>query len=102
MRTLNSLLAPSILIIAVGVAFSFYSIPYDFEPILHTEQIRPGVTSIIIKYPAVIYPERQFGITLIVIGSMLTTLILTIQTAFSHGNRHHHRRPERMFGWIQE
>jgi len=84
MRTLNSLLAPSAFILAAGIAFSFYSTPYSpcyyLPPPFHFEDI--------IIRPSVIYPEREFGVALIVIGSMLIALILTTQTALSHFNRH--------------
>jgi len=42
----------------------------------------------IILRPIVIYPERAFGVSLIVTGSVLVALILTTQTALSHFKRH--------------
>jgi hypothetical protein len=85
MRKLDSFLAPSIFIIVAGLAFSFYSIPYVIEPIRYVEQICPGqIPPPSIKYLIVIYPKRQFRISLVVTGSILTTLVLTIQAALSH------------------
>jgi hypothetical protein len=71
MRTLNSLLAPSLFIIAAGIAFSFYSVTY--YPDVHLLPPFP-IQDIVIR-PIVIYPERAFGVSLIVAG-------------LSHFNRH--------------
>jgi len=84
MRTLNSLLAPSLFIIVAGIAFSFYSVTY--YPDVHLLPPFP-IQDIVIR-PVVIYPERAFGVGLIVAGSVLVALILTAQTALSHFNRH--------------
>jgi hypothetical protein len=84
MRTLYSLLAPSLFIIVAGIAFSFYSIPYYPDIYL----LPPFPIQDIIRYPIVIYPERAFGVALIVAGSVFVALILTTQTALSHFNRH--------------
>jgi len=84
MRTPNSLLAPSTFILAAGIAFSFYSTtcyPNYYVP-------SPFPFQDIIIRTSVVYPEREFGVTLIVAGSMLIALILTTQTALSHFNRH--------------
>lgn len=91
MRTPNSLLAPSAFILAAGIAFSFYSTPYYpsryLPPPFHIEDI--------IIRPSVIYPEREFGVTLIVTGSILIALILTTHTALSHFNRHSNQALQR-------
>jgi hypothetical protein len=84
MRILDSLLAPSLFIIAAGIAFSFYSVTY--YPYYHLPPPFPIQDTI--RYPSVIYPERVFGVSLIVAGSMLVSLILTAQTALSHFKRH--------------
>jgi len=91
MRTPNSLLAPSAFILAAGIAFSFYSTPYHscfyLPPPFHIGDI--------IIHPGVICPEREFGVTLIVAGSILIALILTTQTALSHFNRHSNQALQR-------
>jgi hypothetical protein len=88
MRTLNSLLAPSLFIIAAGIAFSFYSIPY-YPHYDYDRKILPyPIQDSFVLRPVVIYPERAFGVALIVAGSVLVTLIMTTQTALSHFNRH--------------
>jgi hypothetical protein len=84
MRTLNSLLAPSLFIVVAGIAFSFYSVTY--YPDVHLLPPFP-IQDIVIR-PIVIYPERAFGVSLIVAGSIFVALILTTQTALSHFNRH--------------
>ena len=89
MRTLNSLLAPSLFIIFAGIAFSFYSIPYYphydcYRKILPYYPIQDSV----VLSPVVIYPERALGVSLIVAGSIFVALILATQTALSHFNRH--------------
>jgi len=84
MRTLNSLLAPSLFIIAAGIAFSFYSVTY--YPNVHL--LPPFPIQDIIRYPIVTYPERALGVSLIVAGSIFVALILTAQTALSYFNRH--------------
>ena len=84
MRTPNSLLAPSAFILAAGIAFSFYSTTYYPNHYLPP----PFPFQDIIIRPSVIYPEREFGVALIVIGSILIALILTTQTALSHFDRH--------------
>ena len=91
MRTPNSLLAPSAFILAAGIAFSFYSTPYN--PHYHLPPPSP-IEDIIIR-PGVIYPEREFGVALIVAGSILIALILTTQTALSHFNRHSNQALQR-------
>ena len=83
MRILNSLLAPSLFIIVAGIAFSFYSVTYYPQ-----YDMPPYMRSMVVLRPVVIYPERAFGVTLIVAGSIFVTLILTTQTALSHFNRH--------------
>jgi len=89
MRTLNSLLAPSLFIIVAGIAFSFYSIPYypHYDCYRKPLPYYPIQDSFVLS-PVVIYPERALGVSLIVAGSVLVTLILTTQTALSHFNRH--------------
>lgn len=83
MRTPNSLLAPSAFILAAGIAFSFYSTPYYPDRYLPP----PFPFQDIIIHPGVVYPEREFGVALIVTGSILIVLILTTQTALSRFNR---------------
>ena len=91
MRTLNSLLVPSVFIIVAGIAFSFYSVTY-YPHYDYDRQVLPyHIQDFFILRPVVIYPERVFGVSLIVAGSVLVTLILTIQTALSHFNRHSKR-----------
>jgi hypothetical protein len=88
MRILNSLLAPSLFIIAAGIAFSFYSVTY-YPHYDYDRKILPyTIQDFFVLRPVVIYPERAFGIALIVAGSIFVTLILTTQTALSHFNRH--------------
>jgi hypothetical protein len=88
MRTLNSLLAPSLLIIVAGIAFSFYSVTY-YPHYDYDRKVLPyPIQDFFVLHPVVIYPERAFGVSLIVAGSVLVTLILTTQTALSHFNRH--------------
>ena len=88
MRTLNSLLAPSLFIIAAGIAFSFYSVTY-YPHYDYDRKILPyPIQDFFVLRPVVIYPERALGVSLIVAGSIFVALILTTQTAFSHFNRH--------------
>jgi hypothetical protein len=89
MRTLNSLLAPSLFIIVAGIAFSFYSIPYypHYDCYRKPLPYYPIQDSFVLS-PVVIYPERALGVSLIVAGSIFVALILAIQTALSHFNRH--------------
>jgi len=89
MRTLNSLLAPSLFIIVAGIAFSFYSIPYypHYDCYRKPLPYYPIQDSFVLS-PVVIYPERALGVSLIVAGSIFVALILTAQTALSHFNRH--------------
>jgi hypothetical protein len=83
MRILNSLLAPSILIIVAGIAFWFYTTPYIYD---RDPDVRPFLVNSI-----VIYPEREFGLSLILSGSVLTTLIVPFQTVLSRSKRHQAR-----------
>jgi hypothetical protein len=88
MRTLNSLLAPSLLIIVAGIAFSFYSVTY-YPHYDYDRKVLPyPIQDFFVLHPVVIYPERAFGVSLIVAGSIFVALILTTQTALSHFNRH--------------
>jgi len=91
MRTPNSLLAPSAFILAAGIAFSFYSTTY--YPNRYLPPPYP-IEDIIIR-PSVIYPEREFGVALIVIGSILIALILATQIALSHFNWHSNQARQR-------
>jgi hypothetical protein len=88
MRTLNSLLAPSVFIIAAGIAFSFYSIPYYPHYDCYRKILPYPIQDSFVLRPVVIYPERAFGVALIVAGAALVTLILATQIALSHFNRH--------------
>ena len=89
MRTLNSLLAPSLFIIVAGIAFSFYSIPYypHYDCYRKPLPYYPIQDSFVLS-PVVIYPERALGVSLIVAGSIFVALILTTQAMLSHFNRH--------------
>ena len=88
MRTLNLLLAPSLFIIAAGIAFSFYSVTYYPQYDCDRKILPYPIQDFFVLGPVVIYPERAFGVSLIVTGLVLVTLILTTQTALSHFNRH--------------
>jgi len=88
MRILNSLLAPSLFIIVAGIAFSFYSITYYPHYDCYRKILPYHIQDFFVIRPVVIYPERAFGVSLIVAGSIFVALILTTQTAFSHFNRH--------------
>jgi len=48
----------------------------------------PYMRSMVVLRPVVIYPERVFGVSLIVAGSIFVALLLATQTALSHFDRH--------------
>jgi hypothetical protein len=74
MRIINSLLAPSLFIVAAGIAFSFYSVTY-YPHYDYDRKILPyHIQDFFVLRPVVIYPERAFGVSARVISSLSISL----------------------------